>query len=172
MKNRTPTVPFGFVNRVLSGVAPQMAARRYAAQIALGNMKRAYDGAEKGRRTDGWTTSGKAADSEIGPAAALLRDRMRELVRNNPTAARAVSVLVNNLVGTGIRPRAVSGDPRLDALVDDLWARWSGECDADGHTDFHGLTALAVRQMIEGGDSFALRRRRFRSDGLTVPLQI
>jgi phage terminase large subunit GpA-like protein len=47
-------------------------------------------------------------------------DRMRDLVRNNPLAAKAVAVLVNSLVGTGIRPRAASGDNALNKLVDDL----------------------------------------------------
>jgi hypothetical protein len=41
-------------------------------------------------------------------------------VRNNPLAAKAVAVLVNSLVGTGIRPRAASGDNALNKLVDDL----------------------------------------------------
>jgi len=167
-----PTIRWGLIDRAVALISPQAASQRYAARIALGNLRRAYDGSAKGRGTDGWTTSGKAADSEIGMAAPVLRDRMRDLVRNNPMAAKAVSVLVNGLVGTGIRPRAVSADKALNKLVDDLWARWADQCDADGHTDFHGLLSLAMRETIEGGDVFALRIRRPRSTGLVVPLQI
>ena len=171
MKSTPLTVRLGVVDRLIGVFSPQKSAQRYAARIALANMTRAYDGAAKDRGTGGWQTSNKAADAEIGPAAPVLRDRMRDLVRNNPTAARAVSVLVNNMVGTGIRPRAKSKDKALNAKVDALWDQWSMQCDADGHTDFHGLTALAVRSMIEGGESFTIRRPRRRSDKIVVPLQ-
>jgi capsid protein len=100
----TPDLGWGPIDRALALVSPRAAARRYAARVALGNMRRAYDAAQKGRRTDGWRTAGTAADAEIAAASGILRDRMRDLVRNNPLAARAVSVLVNNLVGSGIRP--------------------------------------------------------------------
>jgi hypothetical protein len=54
-----------------------------------------------------------SADAGIGVAGVLLRDRMRDLVRNNPHAAKAVAVLVNNIIGAGIMPRAASGDDTL-----------------------------------------------------------
>ena len=60
-----------------------------------------------------------------------------------------VSVLVNNLVGSRIRPRAATAGPALNEAVDKLWMRWADQGGADGHTDFHGLTSLAVREMIE-----------------------
>src|SRR5690606_2673134 len=108
--------------------------------------------------TDGWKSGRTAADSEIAVAGGPLRDRMRDLVRNNALAAQAVQVLVNNMVGPGIRPRAKSGNKARDKKVDKLWAEWSKSCDAHGHTDFHGLLALAVREMIEGGEVFAIKR--------------
>jgi hypothetical protein len=45
-------------------------------------------------------------------AAGGMRDRSRDLVRNNPYAAKAVQAVVSNLIGTGILPRARSGDCR------------------------------------------------------------
>ena len=173
MRKKEPlNVRLNLVDRLIGQFSPQATARRYAARIAIGNMERAYDGAKKGRTTDGWKTASGSADSEIAPSAALLRDRMRDLVRNNPTAARAVSVLVNNMVGTGIRPRAAGKSKAANRKVDALFEAWSQVCDADGHTDFYGQQALAIRSMIEGGDTFAMRRRRRPSDGLPVPLQI
>lgn len=171
MQSKPLQVRLGVVDRLIGAFSPERAAKRFAARIALANMTRAYDGAAKGRGTDGWSTSGKAADAEIAPAAAILRDRMRDLVRNNPTAARAVSVLVNNLVGTGIRPRAKTKDKDLNAKIDALFEEWQKFCDADGHTDFYGLQALAVRSMVEGGESFTLKRPRRRSDRFPVPIQ-
>ena len=97
---------------------------------------------------------------------------LRDLVRNNPIAAQAVQVLVNNLVGPGIRPRAASTDPKVNKAADELWTRWAAECDAHGHTDFYGLQNLAVREMIEGGEVLAMRHPRRASEGLSVPLQV
>jgi capsid protein len=139
---------------------------------ALSAKTRGYDGAAKGRRTDGWKAAGTSADAEIAAASGLLRDRMRDLTRNNPHAAKAVSVLVNNIVGSGIIPRAATGDARLDETVDRLWNDWSAASDADGQLDIFGLQTLAVREMIEAGEVLIRRRPRRLSDGLAVPLQM
>ena len=131
-----------------------------------------YDGAARGRRTEGWRAPGSSADTEIGVAGALLRDRMRDLVRNNPHAAKAVAVLVNNIIGAGIMPRAASGDDTLDRKVDALFERWTAECDADGQLDFYGMQTLICREMVEAGEVLVRRRLRRSSDGLPVPLQL
>lgn len=169
---RTPDVHWGLLDRALAAVAPARAARRYAVRVAIDNLRRSYEGAARGRGTAGWRSGAMAADAEIAAAGQLLRDRMRDLVRNNPMAAQAVAVLVNGVVGSGIRPRAASGNKALNAKVDKLWAEWSPRCDFHGHTDFHGLVGLAVREMIEGGEVFALRTPRRATDGLAVPIQI
>ncbi len=153
-----PAARWGFLDEVLSAVAPRSAAKRYAARMAIANMRRGYDGAARSRGTDGWAAGSTSADAEIAGAGALLRHRMRDLVRNNAIAAQAVQVLVNNIVGTGIVPRAHTGDAALDKEVDQLWQRWSEGSDAHGHTTFQGLLNLAVREMVEGGDVFAVKR--------------
>ena len=57
----------------------------------------------QGGRKDGSV----AADHQVSAAGALLRDRMRDLVRNNPHAAKAVAVLVNNIIGSGLNRRTM-----------------------------------------------------------------
>lgn len=98
-----------WLDRAIGAVAPRTALKRVLARQSFEAISRGYDGAAKGRRTDGWRTSATSADAEVAIAGALLRDRMRDLVRNNPHAAKAVSALVNNIVGSGIIPRAASG---------------------------------------------------------------
>ncbi|WP_374422734.1 phage portal protein [Paracoccus sp. (in: a-proteobacteria)] len=159
-------------DHAIATVAPRMAARRVMARQAFETLTRGYDGAARGRRTEGWRAPGSSADTEIGVAGALLRDRMRDLVRNNPHAAKAVAVLVNNIVGAGIMPRAASGNEALDRTVDALFARWTAECDADGQLDFYGLQTLICREMVEAGEVLVRRRLRRSSDGLPVPLQL
>jgi len=107
-------------DHAIATVAPRMAARRVMARQAFETLTRGYDGAARGRRTEGWRAPGSSADTEIGVAGALLRDRMRDLVRNNPHAAKAVAVLVNNIIGAGIMPRAASGDDKLDRSIEGI----------------------------------------------------
>ena len=168
-----------FLDRMVAWAAPEAGVRRALARRSFEALSaknqgyaRGYDGASKGRRTDGWKTAGTSADAEIAAASGLLRDRMRDLTRNNPHAAKAVSVLVNNIVGSGIIPRAATGDARLDETVDRLWTEWTATCDADGQLDIFGLQTLAVREMIEAGEVLVRRRPRRPSDGLAVPLQV
>ena len=97
---------------------------------------------------------------------------MRDLVRNNPHAAKAVSVLVNNIVGAGIMPRAASGDAALDKEVDRLFEIWAHDCDADGQLDFYGLQTLACREMVEAGEVLVRRRPRRAGDGVMPPVQL
>ncbi len=163
----------GFVERVIMAINPRAGKERLLHRAQAEMIERSYAGASKGRRMEGWRTGATSADAEIGVAGAVLRHRMRDLVRNNPLAANAVNVLVTNIVGAGIQPRAKTGSKSRDKIANRVWAEFAARCDADGRTNFDGLTALAVREMIEGGDCFALRRRRPMGWGrLQVPLQI
>lgn len=168
-KLKAPTLTT--LDRLVGWLSPEAGLKRALARRAF-DQTRGYDGAATGRRTEGWRAGATSADSEIAAGGPRLRDRMRDLTRNNPHAAKAVAVLVNNIVGAGIRPRAATGDEGLDSHVNELWDAWQAACDADGLADFHGLTTLAVRGMIEGGDVFVRRRTRRPGDALAVPLQI
>ncbi|MCA3441945.1 MAG: phage portal protein [Rhodobacter sp.] len=171
-QNEPDGVRWGMLDAGLAWIAPRRAASRYAAKVAIANLRRGYEAGHKTRVTEGWRGSNASADAEIAVAGPVLRDRSRDLVRNNALAAQAVQVLVNNIVGPGIRPRAASGNKALNKRVDALWRGFAASCDYYGHTDFHGLLALAVREMIEAGDILALKIATPRGLGRTVPLQI
>ncbi|MEO5375477.1 MAG: phage portal protein [Alphaproteobacteria bacterium] len=89
--------------------------------------------------------------------------------RNNPWISAAVASLVSNAVGSGIKPRSRHADPKVREALHTLWDRWTNQADGAGLADFYGLQALAVRAMIEGGESFA--RLRDAGPG-AVPLTI
>ncbi len=160
------------LDRTIGLVAPGAGLRRAQARAAMAMLARSYEGARIGRRTEGWVVAGTSANAEIGTAIARLRDRTRDLVRNNPYAAKAVQAVVSNLVGTGIMPRARAGDAVVNDQADRLWARFAETCDADGLTDFSGLQALIVRTMVESGECLVRIRERRVEDELPVPLQL
>jgi capsid protein len=160
------------LDRAIAVFSPGRAAKRFAARVSLANLSRAYEGASKGRLTSGWRSTTAAADSIIAADLPTLRERSRELVRNNAFAAKSIQVLVDSAVGYGIRPRAKSANKRIEKKLNDLWDAWAAVCDADGHTNFDGLMGLAAREMFEGGEALLIRRWRRDTDGLPLPFQV
>lgn len=136
--------------------APRTAMRRRAARLQLDAL-RAYDAASQSRRTRNWNPQGTDADSEIVLGGPRLRNRSRDLVRNNPHAAKGLSVLADNLVGPGIIPRAKTGNPKRDKEINLLWKLWTGVSDPSGRMNFYGQQYLAAREMVEGGDVLGMR---------------
>ena len=57
-----------WLDRAIGSVAPRAALRRVQARESFDALARGYDGAAKGRRTDGWRAAGTSADSEIAIA--------------------------------------------------------------------------------------------------------
>ncbi len=136
--------------------------------------QRKYDAASKSRRTEGWYSPTTSANTEIAQAISIIRERSRDLVRNNAYAERAVRSLASNLVGAGIVPQARSTRKTLVRKLAVEWALW-GEtlaCDLDGHHNFYGLQTLVVRTLVESGECLIRKCRRKSNDGLPLPLQL
>lgn len=160
------------IDSLIGFFSPRRGLERTRARVAAKAVKRAYEGASAGKRGSHWRAPTTSANAEIGASAAMLRGRARDLVRNNPYATRAADVLAGHIVGAGIVPRSRTGSDRLDKQVDALWSKFAKTADADGVLDVYGLQLLAVRTMVESGESFLRFRKRRPSDGLPVPLQI
>lgn len=161
-----------FLDRAIEYVSPKAGLRRQVARAQTDVIRRGYSATRPSRANGGWVRAGTSADAEIGAAADKLRAIQRDLNRNNPTAAKAVTAWVNNLVGPGIVPRANTGDAEQDKVVNDLWDEFSKVADADAGSDVYGLQALAAREMVEGGDALIRRRPRKARDGLPVAMQL
>lgn len=129
------------------------AAAREVQSMALGIARRYYDGASKGRRTEGWRRSGGDSASTTRGAAATLRAVARDLVRNNAWARAAHRVIVNNTVGWGIAPRG------LDPLTGAAWAKWgaSRECDARGSLALSAIQRLVMSALVQDGEVLIVR---------------
>nr|WP_063748590.1 phage portal protein [Methylobacterium nodulans] len=150
----------------------------------------AYDVAGgRGRRSRSWRVGSYGPNSAITYALDELRRKSRDQARKNPYAGAAVDRLVSNIVGTGIVPRSTAARPteglseeeakRVKAedaafrtRIQALWLEWTDVADSVGAHDFYGLTAIAVRGMVEGGETFTRLRTRLLTDGLPVPLQL
>ncbi|WDQ98179.1 phage portal protein [Devosia sp. J2-20] len=155
-----------FLDRAIGYVSPKRGVQRLARRAMLSELQRSYSGADRGRLRSSWNARSTSANTEIGAASQLLRDRMRDLVRNNPLAANAVAILVTHAIGDGIVP--VFKNPK----VKKVYEKWAKSCDADGAQDFYGIQALAAREMFEGGDGLVRRKWRRRDGRQAVPLKL
>ena len=150
-----------FIDRALSVIAPRAALERIRARLAL-NAALGYEGATKSRRLSGWkTVSGASANTEIRPALRTLRDRSRDLARNDEYGNSAISKIQSNIVGAGIIPVFVSASKTKSKKLKDLWNEWAeydvlGDFDENGN--IYALQGLIARTMAESGECLAIRR--------------
>ncbi|WP_193378024.1 phage portal protein [Sphingomonas elodea] len=144
-------------------------------RIRTGRGARAeYDAATVGKRAAGWRRTLLDANAELSPAVMqALRGIARDLERNNPFAARGVSTIANNMVGTGITfqvHRNGKVDDRLNKIAREHFDK--PNCDAAGRHDLYGLQLQAARTLVVGGEVLMRRRWRRASDRLPMPFQL
>lgn len=159
-----------WLERAIAAVAPAWGLRRYRARAAAEIMRRHYEGAAAGRRTQGWNRSSGDANAVTRSGIARLRDVARDLVRNNGHAESAIETIAGHTVGWGIVAKPKKPNPKLLAA----WKAWAETtaCDADGRHDLAGLQDLVMRTVVEAGECLVRRRRRRLEDGLPFPLQL
>ena len=161
-----------WIDRAISVVAPGAALRRAQKRTAFDMATRGYDASKFGRLNAGWSSAASAPDVLIGANASALREHMRDLVRNNPHAAKGIAALVNNTVGNGITPRAKGRTPKVTKKISALWEKWSKQCDVEGQLDFNAMTTFAVREMMEAGEIITRRVQRDKSAGISGNMQL
>ena len=125
--------------------------------------RRMYEGATISRLTNDWVTSSTSADAEIDGSLVRLRNRARQLCRDNPYARQALRAIAANVIGAGVRMQAhvkMQRGGRLDQGVNDAieaaWADWCRPttCHVAGQLSFHEVERLAVTAMAESGEVF------------------
>lgn len=168
------------LERMIGAVAPRIALRRAVAREKLAQLGRLqdrvrrYEGADRGRRTAGWTSVDVSPSAATRGALHELRARCRDLRRNNAHASTAVRELTANLIGRGIRPTFEHEREAELKNALEVWEEWATtpQADAAGRETFFGMQAAAAEGMIDGGEHLVRRRQRRPDDELVVPLQV
>lgn len=164
------------LDSVIAAISPTAGLRREIARQTLSavrshNAYNHYDGANPDRSLEGWLVSGNSANSEVGAYSDILRQRARDLGRNNPFICRAYDLLSAKMVGTGIRPRLAEEIPdQIRQRTMDSWKIWVDEADNEGLVDLYSLQSLVARTVVESGE--ALIRFEPKNDGRRVPWTI
>lgn len=156
------------LDRAIGFFAPHRALSRARARQAL----RIYEGAAVGRRASSFKALNTSANAEIQGALRPLRSRARDLARNTPYAARMLDIITAHTVGSGITPVPDTGSDRYDRRLENLWGDWERHADVTGQLGFYGMQSLAVRAMVESGESVIRFIDRPLDDPRRVPFQL
>jgi lambda family phage portal protein len=133
--------------------------------------QRMYASARASRLTTEWLSSNTSADTELSSSLTQLRARSRALCRDVSYAKRAKTLVVNNVIGSGIGMQAqvhnARGDlnKRVNDEIETVWWDWSraDSCHTGGRLSFAELERALQGQVFEAGEVFV--RKHYRAFG-------
>lgn len=123
--------------------------------------KRNYAGASGGRLFNDFVASSQSADEEIRGALKVLRNRCRDLSRNNEYARRFINLSKSNVVGdrgVTLQVKARNDNGSMDvignSLIETAWKKWGrlGICTVDGRMSWVDTQRLFVETLIRDGE--------------------
>jgi lambda family phage portal protein len=114
------------------------------------------------RLTSDWVAQSTSQDAEVYSSLRALRNRSRQLIRDNDYARNAKRVVQSNVVGPrGIKMQAKlkmqRGDKLADALnqqIEAAWRKWCRpqSCDVAGKLSFAAIERMSMGGVFESGE--------------------
>ncbi len=159
------TTPFGErIDALIAPFAPERALKRREARTRL-NLSRAFRGAERSRLTNDWEVRNSPATPGVSDLA-MLRNRVRDLNRNDAVAAGATDTIALNVAGQGLRPQSRIRADRLGISEDQAhelrrqaeaaWAKWAPLADSADILTFDDIQFQIICKVIEDGEAFVI----------------
>jgi len=156
----------GIVMDKVVGIFNPIAGYRRAACRKAQGMLSSYRGAEKSRLRKSWLPGAGSPDEDLLPELPDIRERSRDLNRNDATASGITSTISINVVGTGIKPQSRVDKESLGIEEEEAikfqkkaereWERWIPYADSSERLDFYEIQHLVDRQILENGESIIL----------------
>ncbi|MBI5147758.1 MAG: phage portal protein [Parcubacteria group bacterium] len=153
------------IDNLVGIFSPGAAYRRKAFRRAQGLLG-SYRGADKTRLRGNWWPGSGSADEDLLPDLATLRERSRDLNRNDAHAVGITTTVTSNTVGTGIKPQSrvktknlgISDEAagEFQQIAEDNWEKWCPFADAGNRMDFYEIQNLVDRQILENGEIILL----------------
>lgn len=131
-----------------------------------------YDAAKYGRRLSSWRPPSTGPNSAIAPAARTVRDRARDMVRNDGIGAAIVRQWVSAIVGSGIGVRPTAHDPKVKDVVSNLWRQAAETADFYGTQHLDSLQATIMAAVIRDGECFVQLIQTFRPSEPALQLKL
>jgi lambda family phage portal protein len=126
-------------------------------------MKRNYHAANTGRLFADFMSSNRSADSEIKPDLVIMRNRARQLARDDVYVKRYLELVKTNIVGDNgmtLQVKARNSDNSLDTIGNDIIENafyqfgMLGNCTADGRMTWVDLQKYVVEATKRDGEAF------------------
>lgn len=156
------------IDNVISFFSPKAGFKRrmYREAINVSHKFGSYKGASRNRLRSSWLPGGGSADQDLLPELADIRERSRDLNRNDAHAAGITSTMTTNVIGTGIRPQCRMDKDSLgiseksasnfQKKTERIWKRWTPYADAGERMDFYEIQQLVDRQILENGEAIVV----------------
>lgn len=153
------------VDNIVSFFSPRAGFRRkmYREAINISRKFGAYRGSRRDRLYSSWLPRGGSADEALLPELSEMRERSRDLNRNDAHASGITSTMTTNVIGTGIRPQSRVDDETLgiseksaanfQKKAERSWKKWLPFADAGERMDFYEIQQLVDRQILENGEA-------------------
>lgn len=130
-----------------------------AQQKAVAVQQRMYAAARGSRRMD-FTSANTSANAELHTSLTNLRNRSRQLSRDSAYAKRAKTLVVDNVIGTGIgmqaEVRSTRGELRaaVNDAIETAWRDWcrAERCHTGGQLHFCDQERQGMGQVFEAGE--------------------
>lgn len=154
--------------------------RSAPAATPVARRKRGYAGAMGGRLAADWIALSTSMDAEVRGSLKTLRNRSRQLGRDNDYVRQFFRECQNNMVGQGIPFQAQIRMQRGGALnddansrIEDAWERWCRKesCHVAGELSFQDIERLIARSVAESGEIY-IRKIRQKFGDSKIPLSL
>jgi lambda family phage portal protein len=142
---------------------PAAAKASVASPAARKNRERIYAAAEWNRLTADWAPTSSSADAEIVTSLRLLRNRSRQLVRDNEYAKNGLRQIVQNVIGTGVKMAPTIMNARK-TLMEDLndkvhevfhdWYKCAESAHVAGLMSGAEIERFMMSNVVESGEGF------------------
>lgn len=122
-----------------------------------------------------------SADSELSSSLVATRNRSRMLVRDASYAKRARTVVVNNVIGSGIgmqgQVRTTRGElnKAVNSALESSWERWceGTNCHTGGRLHFADMERMLQGQVFDAGDIFVrIHFSKFGDSDIPLALEV
>lgn len=151
MEERQRSPSMNTLDRALGWISPKLGYIRMAWREA---MRGAYQAGDIGRRSESWVPTNGKAEQVNQPQRDMIRARAREQERNNDIIGGPLGVLERNIVGTGFKVQADTGNEKLNVKLENSFQTWQKprNCDVTAAQAFWEICKMIIRRTnVDGG---------------------
>lgn len=172
------------IDRAINFIDPVRGAKRLRSRMALALSEKYYGASKTKRSLSEYTPQDSDPNATLQYDLDTMRQRSRDMIRNNPLATGAINTVCTNVVGNGLvlqaridRSILNLSDEQADAweskTESEWWLFWdTNEVDAARTLTGAALTDLVFRQALENGESFINLPRIKRNSPYDLKLQV